>query len=63
MNASGEPDVGSVGSYLAHKDQRFPELCLADGTDITCLAALLAGSTNSVGLLGRDGEKPQRQRV
>lgn len=54
---SGEGDVRSSGSYLAHKDQRFPELCLADGTDVPCLTALLAGGTGPVGLLGRMGEK------
>lgn len=48
---TGGPDGGSFGSYLAHKDQRFPEFCLANGTDVTCLTALLAGSTNSIGLL------------
>lgn len=37
---------------LAHKDQRFPELCLADGTDVPCLTALLAGGTGPVGLWG-----------
>lgn len=59
----GEPDRGSLGSYLAHKDQRFPEFCLANGTDVTCLTALLAGGTNSVGLSGRGAKKPQCQRV
>lgn len=54
---SGEGDVRSSGSYLAHKDQRFSELCLADGTDVPCLTALLAGGTGPVGLLGRMGEK------
>lgn len=54
---TGEPDGRSLGSYLAHKDQRFPELCLANGTDVTCLTALLAGGTNSIGLLGRRGKK------
>lgn len=37
---------------LAHKDQRFSELCLADGTDVPCLTALLAGGTGPVGLWG-----------
>lgn len=60
---AGEPDRGSSGSYLAHKDQRFPEFCLANGTDVTCLTALLAGGTNSVGLSGRGAKKPQCQRV
>lgn len=48
---AGGPDAGSFASYLAHKDQRFPEFCLANGTDVACLTALLAGSTNSIGLL------------
>lgn len=39
---------------LAHQDQRFPEFCLANGTDVTCLSALLAGGTNSIGLWGAE---------
>lgn len=60
---SGEGDVRSSGSYLAHKDQRFPELCLADGTDVPCLTALLAGGTGPVGLLGRMEEKKHCEKV
>lgn len=56
-NASRGRRCVKLGSYLAHKDQRFPELCLADGTDVPCLTALLAGGTGPVGLLGTMGGK------
>lgn len=52
-----------MGSYLADEDQRLPEFCLTNGTDVSCLTALLAGSADSVGLVGRGGKRSQCQRV
>lgn len=38
----------SSPAHLAHKDQRFPELSLADGTDITGFCALLPSGPDAI---------------
>lgn len=45
-------------AHLAHKDQRLPELGLADGADVTSLCALLPSGPDSVILFvgGRERE-------
>lgn len=54
-----------MGSYLAQEDQRLPELCLANGTDVSCLTALLARGTDSIGLpgTGENKKKPNPQKT
>lgn len=46
-------------AHLAHKDQRLPELSLADGTDVAGFCALLPSGPDSVILFaGRERDKP-----
>lgn len=60
---AGPPASDSDGparpAHLAHKDERLPELGLADGADVTSLCALLPSGPDSVILCvgGREGER------